>query len=77
MPQFEYMVCTAQLMHITFVNGEWQGTHAPDTSGALESCPILWEFLQEAGESGWELVVVNSSKNDELTTLYLKRLKIR
>ena len=75
MAQFEYMICSAQFMHLTFVNGEWQGTHAPNTPGALESCPTLWEFLQEVGENGWELVAVNSSNNDDLTSLYLKRQK--
>ena len=77
MAQFEYLVCTAQLMHLTFINGQWQGERPANSPGALESCPNLWEFLQEAGESGWELVTVTSARDDELTTLYLKRVKIR
>lgn len=78
MARFEYMICTAQLMHLTFVNDQWQGVLPPDARGALESCPKLWDFLQEAGDDGWELVTVAlSSKSDELTTLYLKRKKMR
>ena len=77
MTHFEYLVCTTQLMHLTFINGEWQGESPPNSAGALETCPTLWDFLQEAGESGWELVAVTSSEDDELTTLYLKREKIR
>jgi hypothetical protein len=73
MTRFEYLVCSAQLMHLTFVNGQWQGDLAPDTAGALETCPKLWDFLQEAGDNGWELVTVTSTKDDELMTLYLKR----
>jgi hypothetical protein len=76
MPQFEYMVCSVQLMHVTFMNGDWQGSLAPNAPHALESCPTLWEFLEEAGESGWELVSVDSSGNHDLTTLYLKRQKV-
>jgi hypothetical protein len=76
MAQFEYMICTAQLMHLTFINGQWQGQLPPNANGALETCPQLWEFLQEAGGNGWELITVTSSqKPDDLTTLYLKREK--
>jgi len=39
MARFEYMVCTAQLMHLTFVNGQWQGELSPDATGALDTCP--------------------------------------
>jgi len=78
MAQFEYMVCSTQLMRVTFINGEWQGELPPNANGALETCPPLWDFLQEAGANGWELVAVtNTSKPDELATLYLKREKSR
>jgi hypothetical protein len=80
MIRFEYMICTAQLMRITFVNGRWQGDLSPDTPGALESCPDMWEFLQRVGNSGWELVSVttnNAAKEDAiLTTLYFKRERV-
>ncbi len=77
MARFEYMICTSQLMRVTFVNGRWQGDLSPDTPGALDTCPDLWEFLQRVGGSGWELVAVTADHaTDEeavLTTLYLKR----
>ena len=80
MIRFEYMICTAQLMRITFVNGRWQGDLSPDTPGALESCPDMWEFFQRVGNSGWELVSVianNAAKEDAiLTTLYFKRERV-
>ena len=80
MVRFEYMVCAAQLMRVTFVNGRWQGDLPPESPGALESCPDLWEFLQRVGNSGWELVSVatNNATSEEalLTTLYLKREKV-
>jgi hypothetical protein len=66
-------------MRITFVNGRWQGDLAPDSPGALETCPDLWEFLQRVGNSGWELVSVTSDQVEGealLTTLYLKREKV-
>lgn len=79
MARFEYMICTTQSMRITFVNGRWQGDVAPETPGALDSCPDLWEFLQRVGNSGWELITVTTdhldSEGEALTTLYLKRAK--
>jgi hypothetical protein len=66
-------------MRVTFVNGRWQGELPPETPGALDTCPDLWEFLQRVGNSSWELVSVTSDKasGEEaiLTTLYLKREK--
>ena len=79
MARFEYMICSSQLMRVTFVNGRWQGDLAPDSPGALETCPDLWEFLQRVGTNGWELVSVTSDQIEGeaiLTTLYLKREKI-
>jgi hypothetical protein len=73
------MICSSQLMRVTFVNGRWQGDLAPDSPGALETCPDLWEFLQRVGTNGWELVSVTSDQVEGeaiLTTLYLKREKI-
>ena len=79
MARFEYMICSSQLMRVTFVNGRWQGDLSPDVPGALETCPDLWEFLQRVGNSGWELVSVTSDQVEGeaiLTTLYLKREKV-
>jgi hypothetical protein len=79
MARFEYMICSSQLMRVTFVNGRWQGDLSPDAPGALETCPDLWEFLQRVGNSGWELVSVTSDQVEGeaiLTTLYLKREKV-
>jgi hypothetical protein len=79
MARFEYMICSSQLMRVTFVNGRWQGDLAPELAGALETCPDLWDFLQRVGNSGWELVSVTSDQMEgeiSLTTLYLKREKI-
>jgi hypothetical protein len=80
MARFEYMICTSQLMRVTFVNGRWQGELAPDAPHALETCPDLWEFLQRVGNTGWELVSVTANPMPEeetiLTTLYLKREKV-
>jgi hypothetical protein len=63
------------MMRVTFINGQWQGDVPSNATGALETCPHLHEFLQEAGEGGWELISVTSTADDKLTTLYLKREK--
>ena len=78
MPQYEYLICSAQLNFVTFVNGQWQGVLPPNVAGALQTCPKLWDFLQEIGGEGWELVSVVANEveeqSDPLTTLYLKRV---
>lgn len=61
---FEYLVCQTQYSRITFVNGGWQGTvplESGDSQAALDSCPLMWEYLASAGRDGWELVAANNS----------------
>ncbi len=76
--QFEYRVCAMQNGRITFVNGEWQGTIPPtseDPNDALETCPTVWAYLQEAGQKGWELVSALNQPPSQIQpqTLFLKR----
>ena len=78
---YEYQVCNAQYGRVTFVNAAWQGSVPfgtdTDTNMLLESCPLIWEYLQQAGREGWELVSVithpNEKPADVQDTLYLKR----
>ncbi|HEX8119178.1 MAG TPA: hypothetical protein VF521_18010 [Pyrinomonadaceae bacterium] len=79
MQGFEYQVCSVQYGRVTFVNNVWQGG-APigeDTGAALESCPLVWEYLRAAGLHGWELVGTTSHPQPQpdavQDTLYLKR----
>ena len=76
--EFVYRVCAMQQNRVTFVNGEWQGTVAPtadDPNLALNSCPSVWDYLQEAGQEGWELVSAIDQRMGEtaMQTLFLKR----
>jgi hypothetical protein len=78
--QYEYRVCAMQNGRITFVNGEWQGTLSPNTddpNDALETCPAVWVYLQQAGLEGWELVSALNQPLPEvqLQTLFLKRVR--
>ena len=76
--RYEYQVCQVQSARVTFVNGVWMGGLQPSTNdheSALGSCPMVWDYLQEAGREGWELVgAVNQPiSGDNLEKLYLKR----
>jgi hypothetical protein len=81
--QFEYLVCQTQFSRVTFANGEWQGSvplDAGDTQASLDSCPQVWDYLQQAGRGGWQLVsAVNSTITNEGATsqvayqLFLRR----
>jgi hypothetical protein len=67
--QFEYLVCQVQYSRVTFVNGEWQGTLAVssgDSQASLNSCPQVWDYLNEVGRTGWNLITaVNATITDE------------
>ena len=81
--QFEYLVCQTQFSRVTFANGEWQGSvplSSGDSQAALDSCPQVWDYLQQAGRGGWQLVsAVNSTITNEGATsqvayqLFLRR----
>ena len=51
MQSYEYQVCSVQYGRVTFVNGRWRGSipMGEDTNASLESCPNVWDYLQEAG----------------------------
>ena len=80
---FEYLVSQTQYSKVTFVNGAWQGRiplESGDPQAALDSCPLMWDYLAEAGRAGWELVTVANSAitSSESTSqlacqLFLKR----
>jgi hypothetical protein len=62
--QFEYLVCQTQYSRVTFVNGEWHGSvalNSGDWQLALDSCPDVWEYLNQVGSLGWQLVTAAQS----------------
>jgi hypothetical protein len=81
--QFEYLVCQTQYSRVTFANGEWQGSVAlssGDSQAALDSCPQVWDYLNEAGRVGWQLItavnatITNEGQNSQVSNqLFLKR----
>lgn len=79
MTQYEYRVCQIQQARVTFVNNQWAGLvpHTnSDAQKALNSCPQVWDYLNQAGANGWELVAVTTRTQEEgdvVDVLYLKR----
>ena len=76
--RFEFRVCQVQSAHVTFVNGEWQGRQAPaadHVDDSLRSCSTEWDFLQAAGDDGWDLVAVAPGIGGDANAriLYLRR----
>ncbi|MEO7971313.1 MAG: hypothetical protein ABI698_08440 [bacterium] len=81
--QFEYLVCQTQFSRVTFANGQWQGSVAlssGDWKAALDSCPQVWDYLNEAGRVGWQLItavnatITNDGQNSQVSNqLFLKR----
>ena len=81
--EFEYLACQTQFSRVTFVNGAWLGQtplDCGDSQKALDSCPLMWDYLAQAGREGWELVTAANSAvtNSETTAqlacqLFLKR----
>jgi hypothetical protein len=79
MDRFAYRVCQAQQSRVTFVDGQWAGSVSntdADPHEALNSCPAVWTYLNQAGSGGWELVSVTTRVQDGgqiVDTLYLRR----
>ena len=76
--EFEYQVCRVQFSRVTFVNGSWQGTIKPTEASqdrAMGTCPYVWDYLQQAGQDGWELVAAldHSFEGNNWQVLFLKR----
>ena len=81
--QFEYLVWQTQFSRVTFANGEWQGTVAlssGDSQAALDSCPEVWDCLNQVGRAGWQLVaaanatITNEGQTSQVSyQLFLKR----
>ena len=81
--QFEYLVCQTQYSRITFANGEWQGSiplSSGDPQAALNSCPEVWDYLNQVGRAGWQLItaanatVTNEGQTSQVSyQLFLKR----
>ena len=81
--QFEYLVCQTQFGRVTFANGQWQGTIAigsGDSQAALDSCPQVWDYLNQAGRAGWQLItaanatITNEGQTSQVSyQLFLKR----
>lgn len=62
--QFEYLVCQTQFSRVTFANGEWQGSvplNAGDWKASLDSCPEVWDYLNQMGRTGWHLITTANS----------------
>jgi len=79
MERYEYRVCQAQFSRVTYANGQWIGetpSTNPNAQEALESCPEIWRYLNQAGEAGWKLVAVTTRTQDAgqiVDVLYLRR----
>ncbi len=79
MERYEYRVCQAQFSRVTYVNGAWIGQLSEtfsDAQKALDSCPEVWDYLDQAGAEGWELVTVTTRTQEGgqiVDVLYLRR----
>lgn len=73
---WEYQVWQVQNARVLWVNGEWNGDDPLDMTQqeeSMASCPMIWEALQQAGKSGWELVGTLNLTEGHNGILYLKR----
>lgn len=79
MTRIEHLVCYGLADRITFANGKWLGADIPEEKRKPQdalSCPLAWEFLNDAGIEAWELVTVLESQGNKgalVRTYFLKR----
>lgn len=72
MTKFEYLVLYMENDRVLTTNGHWQGEIPQGEPGDLESCPSLFEYLEDAGAQGWELVALDPEGRGT-AQLYFKR----
>jgi len=72
MTKFEYLVVFMENDRVLTANGHWQGETPRGESGDRESCPSLFDYLEEAGAQGWELVALDP-EGKGTAQLYFKR----
>lgn len=78
-PYFQYQVCYGVTDRVTFSNGNWLGADIPETQRKPEdvlTCPLIWDFLSEAGAAGWELISILESpavRGNSVRTYFLKK----
>lgn len=78
---FEHLVLYSVMDRVTFANGQWLGADIPEaerTHKDVETCLLVWEYLNQAGAEGWELVSIletpSQVKNQpHVRTFFLKR----
>ena len=72
MARFEYLVVYMEKDRVLTANGHWQGIVDRGEDGDRDSCPSLFEYLENAGAQGWELVAVDPEETGT-AQLYFKR----
>ena len=72
MHKFEYLVVYMENDRVLTANGHWQGLIDKGQEGDVDSCPSLFEYLEDAGAQGWELVAVDPEETGS-AQLYMKR----
>ena len=72
MTKFEYLVVYMENDRILTANGHWQWLVDRGEEGDVDSCPSLFEYLEEAGAQGWEMVALDPEDKGS-AQLYFKR----
>lgn len=72
MRRYEYLVVYMENDRILTANGHWQGEVPREEEGAVDTCPSLFTYLEEAGAQGWELVALDPEDKGS-ARLYFKR----
>lgn len=72
MTKFEYLVVYMENDRVLTANGHWQGEVAKGEEGDTESCPSLFDYLEQAGAQGWDLVAIDPEETGT-AQLYFKR----
>jgi len=72
MTRFEYLVVYMENDRVLRANGHWQGLDEEGSDGAEASCPTLFDYLEEAGAQGWDLVALDPEETGT-AQLYFKR----
>jgi len=72
--KYRYLVAVTQQGRISHVNGAWIGAVEPTEPNAIDTCPELYDYLDQMGDQGWRLVTSTPLGNQgQVSNLFLER----
>ncbi len=79
---YEYLYCICVDDRVQWANNQWAGEGDPltakDPEKLIDTCPRVFDFLNQRGQQGWELVAAtNVLSGGEVVTRFFRENELR